>query len=214
MSTTNTMLETKGLSYSYDGKVQLQFPDINCKKGERWLLLGQSGSGKTTLLHLLGGLRQSKNGNIFINQTNIGELSSQELDRFRGKHIGIVFQSSHFVRALTIEENLMLAQQLAGNAISKDRIKHLLDRLNIGHKLNSKPHNLSQGEQQRAAIARALVNKPAIVLADEPTSALDDTNCDEVIRLLERQAEEENATLLIVTHDGRLKEYFKNRVLL
>jgi len=209
------MLETKGLSYSYDkGKTKLQFPDINCKKGERWLLLGQSGSGKTTLLHLLGGLRQGKKGSIFINQTDIGTLSKKALDQFRGKHIGIVFQTSHFVKALTIEENLLLAQQLGGYHRSKDRIKMLLDRLNIGHKLRSKPHNLSQGEQQRAAIARALVNQPAIVLADEPTSALDDVNCNEVIQLLENQVAEENATLLIVTHDNRLKDKFENSVLL
>ena len=209
------MLETKGLSYSYDkGKTKLQFPDINCKKGERWLLLGQSGSGKTTLLHLLGGLRQGKKGSIFINQTDIGTLSKKALDQFRGKHIGIVSQTSHFVKALTIEENLLLAQQLGGYHRSKDRIKMLLDRLNIGHKLRSKPHNLSQGEQQRAAIARALVNQPAIVLADEPTSALDDVNCNEVIQLLENQVAEENATLLIVTHDNRLKDKFENSVLL
>jgi len=210
----NIILETKGLSYSYDGKTKLNFPDIKCQKGERWLLLGQSGSGKTTLLHLLGGLRQSKEGTILINEVNIGKLSTEKLDQFRGKHIGIVFQQSHFVKALTVGENLMLAQQLAGNSISKERIQMLLDRLNIGHKYHSKTHNLSQGEQQRVAIARALVNKPAIILADEPTSALDDTNCDEVIQLLEKQAAEENATLLIVTHDGRLKEKFKNRVLL
>lgn len=215
MSTANTMLETKGLSYSYDnGKTTLQFPDINCKKGERWLLLGQSGSGKTTLLHLLGGLRQGKKGSIFVNQTDIGTLSKKALDQFRGKHIGIVFQTSHFVKALTIEENLLLAQQLGGFPPSKDRIKMLLDRLNIGHKLRSKPHNLSQGEQQRAAIARALVNQPAIVLADEPTSALDDVNCNEVLQLLEKQVAEEGATLLIVTHDSRLKDKFENSVLL
>jgi len=115
---------------------------------------------------------------------------------------------------LTVGENLQLAQKLAGVPQDKNRIETLLNRLNIGNKINSKPHNLSQGEQQRVSIARALVNGPDLILADEPTSALDDKNTHEVIKLLENQAEEENATLLIVTHDGRLKEYFKKQILL
>lgn len=192
----------------------LQFPDIRCQKGEHWLLLGQSGSGKTTLLHLLGGLLSPSEGQVTINETSLKSLSTSALDKFRGKNIGIIFQTSHFVKALTVQENLMLAQQLAGLKISKPRIKELLDRLNIGHKLHSKPHQLSQGEQQRVAIARALVNQPAIILADEPTSALDDHNCDEVIQLLEEQAAAANATLLVVTHDSRLKEKFDHKILL
>jgi len=206
------MLQTKSLQFTYDGKNFIDFPDIHCQKGEQWLLLGQSGSGKTTLLHLLGGLRTPKKGKVFIADTDISSLGSSKLDRFRGKHIGIVFQQSHFVKSLTVEENLLLAQQLAGVSLSKERIKELLDRLNIGHKLKAKTKDLSQGEQQRVAIARALVNKPAIILADEPTSALDDKNCFEVIDLLETQARTEGATLLIVTHDGLLKEKSKNRI--
>ena len=208
------MLQTKDLKYSYDGKNILHFPDITCNKGDRWLLLGQSGSGKTTLLHLLGGLRTPEQGDVVVNNVSIKGLSKSKLDRFRGKNIGIVFQKAHFVKALTVEENLMLAQSLAGQAISKQRINDLLERLNVGHKLKSKTSSLSMGEQQRVAIARALVNKPAIILADEPTSALDDINCEEVIALLEQQAQEENATLLIVTHDGRLKDKFEKRILL
>ncbi len=208
------MLETQNLQYSYDGKNSLAFPDIRCEKGEQWLLLGQSGSGKTTLLHLLGGLRKPKNGKIKISDTDIGRLSSTALDHFRGKNIGIVFQKSYFVRALTVEENLALTQKLAGLPVSKNRIKELLDRLNIGHKMTSKTDSLSQGEQQRVAIARALINKPAIILADEPTSALDDHNCEQVIDLLVTQAKEEQATLLIVTHDGRLKNQFSKKIIL
>lgn len=192
----------------------LQFPDIHCQKGEHWLLLGQSGSGKTTLLHLLGGLLSPNQGDISINNVDLKSLSTSNLDKFRGKNIGIIFQTSHFVKALTVQENLMLAQQLAGVAVSKTRIKELLDRLNVGHKLHSKPHQLSQGEQQRVAIARALVNQPAIILADEPTSALDDQNCDEVIQLLEEQAAAVKATLIVVTHDNRLKEKFEHKILL
>lgn len=206
------MLQTKNLVYSYDGKNELRFPDVHCRKGEKWLLLGQSGSGKTTLLHLLGGLRRPQQGQILVNQTDLGSLRTSEIDRFRGKNIGIVFQKAHFVRALTVRENLILAQNLAGQNSSISRIKALLQRLNIAHKLNAKTDSLSIGEQQRVAIARALVNKPAIILADEPTSALDDKNCEEVMDLLETQAAEEEATLLIVTHDGRLKARFQNQI--
>ncbi|MEM1320647.1 MAG: ATP-binding cassette domain-containing protein [Bacteroidota bacterium] len=208
------MLQTQNLTFTYDGNTVLQFPDIHCRKGEQWLLLGQSGSGKTTLLHLLGGLRTPRQGDVQVAGTSLGQLRSSELDRFRGQHIGIVFQTSHFVRALNVEENLMLAQQLAGQIPSRPRIEELLSRLNISHKLSAMTDSLSQGEQQRLAIARALINRPGLILADEPTSALDDKNCDEVIQLLEGQAREEEATLLIVTHDGRLKDKFQHKIVL
>lgn len=208
------MLKTKNLKYSYDGQNWMYFPDIDCKEGEHWLLTGLSGSGKTTLLHLLGGLRTPKNGDIIIANTNLSELSTSALDQFRGKQIGIVFQKAYFVRSLTVEENLKLAQKLAGQPISNSRIIELLERLNVAHKLKAKTDSLSSGEQQRVAIARALINKPNIILADEPTSALDDKHCYEVLDLLETQATQENATLLIVTHDARLKKKFKNQIIL
>ena len=208
------MLQTHDLSFTYDGNKLLKFPNIHCAKGEHWLLLGQSGSGKTTLLHLLGGLRSPKQGEVKVAGKSLGKLPTSQLDPFRGKHIGIVFQQSHFVRSLNVAENLQLAQQLAGISPSLDRIKELLDRLNLSHKLNESTDSLSQGEQQRIAIARALINRPGLILADEPTSALDDKNCEEVIQLLEDQAKEENATLLIVTHDARLKERFDKKIIL
>ena len=206
------MLSTKNIQYSYDGKLQMQFPDITCQQGEQWLLLGQSGCGKTTLLHLLGGLMPPQKGEININNTSIASLSQSKLDQFRGKNIGIVFQKSHFVKSISVEENLALAQNLAGVSVDKKRIAAILERLNLGHKLHASTANLSQGEQQRVAIARAIINKPAVILADEPTSALDDKNCTEVIKLLEQQAQEANAALLIVTHDNRLKDLISNQI--
>ncbi|MCB9289055.1 MAG: ATP-binding cassette domain-containing protein [Lewinellaceae bacterium] len=206
------MLETHSLEYSYDKRSSLTFPDITCREGEHWLLLGQSGSGKTTLLHLLGGLLSPQKGTVKVADTELNKLSSSAMDRFRGRKIGIIFQTAHFVRALTLEENLILAQRLAGLRADRKRIDELLGRLSLGHKLYAKPDNLSVGEQQRASIARAIVNRPAIILADEPTSALDDANCDKVAHLLEEQASVVGATLLVVTHDGRLKEKFPNQI--
>lgn len=206
------MLQTKNLSYSYDNSHWIDFPDILCEKDQRYLVLGQSGKGKTTFLHLCAGLLQSKKGSVVVNDTDISNLSGRALDRFRGDHIGIIFQQPHFMSALNVAENLMIAQKLAGKSIDKKAIAALLDKLNIGHKLDSRTSNLSQGEKQRVAIARALVNKPSVILADEPTSALDDTNCDEVVKLLEHTADEVNATLVIVTHDNRLMDHFSNQI--
>ncbi len=206
------MLQTKDLAFSYNGQQLMQFQNIDCKKGEQWLLLGQSGSGKTTLLHLLGGLLSPKKGKIVVGDTDITELSEHAKDIFRGRNIGIIFQKSHFIRSLNVQENLMLAQKLANLKIDKDRIQHLLDRLNVGHKIKSSTDRLSAGEQQRVAIARALVNRPKIILADEPTSALDDVNCNQVIELIEEVANEVKATLLVVTHDARLSSKFSNQI--
>jgi ABC-type lipoprotein export system ATPase subunit len=206
------MLQTQNLRYSYNNTQVLQFPDLTCKTGEHWLLLGQSGSGKTTFLHLLGGLLSPQSGSIRVGDTDMTALKKTALDHFRGQKIGVIFQTAHFVKALTVEENLVLAQQLAGFEEDKTLIFNLLQKLNLSHKLKSKPSELSVGEAQRVAIARALINRPSVILADEPTSALDDKNTDEVIQLLENQAAEAGATLLIVTHDGRLKNYFKNQI--
>lgn len=206
------MLKTRGLKFNYSENTDLTFPDITCEAGEHWLLLGQSGSGKTTLLHLLAGLRTPKAGSVNIDDTNIYELTSAQLDQFRGKHIGVVFQQSHFVRSLTVLENLALAQRLAGLAVDYARIGSILDTLNVAHKLQNKPEELSVGEQQRVAIARALINQPSIILADEPTSALDDTNTGQVLKLLREQATAVNAILLIVTHDNRLKTKFDKQI--
>ncbi|MBK8502573.1 MAG: ABC transporter ATP-binding protein [Saprospiraceae bacterium] len=206
------MLEAKNITYSYTKRDTLIFPDIICNRGDQWLLLGQSGSGKTTLLHLLAGLRRAQSGHIMIDGRDITKMVDSSLDKFRGQNIGIIFQQSHFVKAITVRENLQLCQQLAGLKKDDQRIDQILERLGIAHKADSKPHRLSVGEQQRASIARAIINNPKLILADEPTSALDDKHCDEVISLLKEQAAQDNITLLIVTHDNRLKSVFDKSV--
>lgn len=206
------MLRTKDLTFTYDGKQIMEFQDMECQRGESWLLLGNSGSGKTTLLHLIGGLLDPTSGVITVAEKDITNLHGAKKDKFRGQNIGIIFQKAHFIRSVSVEENLMIAQNLAGLKPDKNRIKEILEHLNVGHKQRALTRQLSTGEQQRVAIARALVNKPNIILADEPTSALDDENCDQVISLIEEVSKEVEATLLIVTHDTRLKERFTNQI--
>jgi len=206
------MLRTENLTYSYDNVEWIEFPDIDCAANTSHLVLGQSGTGKTTFLHLIGGLLQAKGGNIFIKETDMSSLNGPALDKFRGEHIGIIFQQAHFVNSISVLDNLLIAQKFAGQAVDRKRAEDLLTRLNIGQKANSNPRYLSQGEKQRAVIARALINKPTVILADEPTSALDDKNCEEVVKLLEQTADDVGATLIIVTHDNRLMNYFPNQI--
>tara|TARA_B100001778_G_C18440481_1_gene562082 strand:- start:248 stop:868 length:621 start_codon:yes stop_codon:yes gene_type:complete len=202
------MLETKNLRFKYDNNLELNFPDIKTSK-ENLLILGASGVGKTTFLHLLSGLLKPMNGEIDLLGTKISNLKMSEMDRFRGKNIGIVFQKPHFINSLTVKENLQLAQYISKKS-DKNRIQSLLESLGIEDKANKKTQNLSQGEKQRVSIALAIVNSPKLILADEPTSSLDDLNCDKVINILKNQASKYKAKLIIITHDYRLKKHFKN----
>lgn len=206
------MLKTENLSYSYNQKEWISFPDIHCAADTSHLILGQSGKGKTTFLHLIGGILKSQKGKVIVKGIDIASLGGEELDRFRGDNIGIVFQQAHFINAISVEDNLMLAQRLAGKPTDRHSIKDILGVLNVENKAKSNPKHLSQGEKQRVAIARALINKPAVILADEPTSALDDKNCEEVVKLLESTAKDVDAALIIVTHDNRLVNYFPNQI--
>lgn len=208
------MLNVQQLTFAYASSINFNFDDFSCQAGQGVLILGESGVGKTTLLHLLGGLLSPDTGSIQIGGTDIAQLSTTQLDAFRGKHIGLVFQKTHIVASLSVLENLLLAQYLAGNVQNKKTIQALAEQLNIVDQLSKKTHELSQGQQQRLAIARALINQPKIVLADEPTSSLDDKNCANVIALLKKQTAEANAALVIVTHDYRLKKEFDNQVVL
>ena len=210
------MIAACDLKFSYSETTSLEFPDFKCQSGNKLLLLGNSGSGKTTLLHLLCGLIRPDSGSMQVAGLDLNTLGDRELDKFRGRELGIVFQQSHFVQSLTVAENISLPTMLTGSNITAEELKvrthELLDRLGIGHKFDSYPKDLSVGEQQRASIARALVHKPSVVFADEPTSALDDKSTESVIRLLEDETEKVGATLIIVTHDSRLKNRYQDRV--
>ena len=205
------MIKTESLKFSYDGKKYFDFPDINLDSGENLLIIGNSGIGKTTLLHLLAGILKPESGSINISGTDISKFSDTELDKFRGDNIGIVFQKPHFISSLTINENFKLAKYLSPSKTSGDA-KKILESLNIKDKYQQKPNQLSEGEKQRASIALALINSPNLILADEPTSSLDDFNCDNVIKLLKKQAKDHKAQLIVITHDARLKKHFKNNL--
>ena len=205
------MLHSKSISFSYDNSNFFHFPDIKLDKGEDLLVLGQSGVGKTTLVQVLAGLLQPNTGNVTINGTNLQNLSTNDLDQYRGSHIGMVFQRPHFVNSLTVKENLQLAQYIA-NKNDNTRIESILKNLNIFEKSDKKTNQLSQGEKQRVSIALAIVNSPKLILADEPTSSLDDNNCSKVIKLLKKQATDFGAQLIVITHDSRLKKHFKKSI--
>lgn len=206
------MLKTKDVHFSYSQKMSFHFPDIYCPVGDALLITGASGKGKTTLLHLLAGILTPASGEIKIGNINIAGLSGKRLDEFRGKKIGIVFQQSHFVQSLTVMENILLAAWLSGNKLDTERANALLDKLNMGEQADKKTSKLSQGQQQRVSIARALMNRPSVILADEPTSSLDDEHCIKVATLLSEQARSANTALVIVTHDQRLKDIFQRMI--
>lgn len=172
------------------------------------LLLGPSGSGKSTLINILTGLVTPTAGEVRLDDEPFSNLGSAARDAVRKRLIGLVFQTLRLVPALTVRENLALAQHIALGRSDPAELDRLIQRVGLAHRANAKPRLLSQGEGQRAAIARALCTRPALVVADEPTSALDDAHAQGVIDLMLSTAEETGATLLIATHDGRIKSRF------
>lgn len=208
------MLKSHGLSYRYPDAASITFPDISISEGDDLLITGSSGSGKSTLLHLLAGSLQVQTGTLELLGEDMKSKSARQRDRFRSRNIGIVLQRSHFIRSLSVQQNLLATQYAAGLGTDKKRVREICDQLNIAYKLNELPNNLSQGEQQRASIARALLNRPKLLLADEPTSSLDDQNCETVLNILQQQGKATGASLIVVTHDQRVKEKFQNQVAL
>jgi ABC-type lipoprotein export system ATPase subunit len=206
------MIQSKNVSFTYNASTSFEFPDINCEVAEALLITGISGKGKTTLLHLLGGLLRPNSGSISIQETNIANLSEKELDQFRGKNIGLVLQQSHFIASLNVLENVVLASWLATGKKATEKAKSLLKELDLEDQMYKLPSNLSVGQQQRVSIARALINEPKLLLADEPTSSLDDENAAKVADMLAQLSKEYKASLIIVTHDYRLKSKFSNQL--
>jgi putative ABC transport system ATP-binding protein len=206
------VLVLEGLARAYGARTVVAIPSWTVDAGHHSLILGPSGSGKSTLLHLIAGLLRPSRGRVLVAGQDLAMLTMAELDAFRGRMIGIVLQRLHLIPALTVRDNLRLARTLARLPPDPARIDSLLAELGLAALAGARPHRLSEGEAQRVAIARAVVNHPALILADEPTSALDDANCATVLALLRAQAEASDATLIIATHDARLKAHVGHRL--
>lgn len=176
--------------------------------GEVVLIMGPSGSGKTTLLSMLGGLLRPSDGRIRIGDAELTDLDESRLPDVRLQRIGFIFQDFNLLSALTCLDNVALVAQLSGlsRQEARQRAVDLLEQLGLDHRLNFLPETLSGGEKQRVAIARALINQPNIILADEPTANLDSHHGHETMRLLRRIAKEENRSVIIVSHDQRIKD--------
>ncbi|MDJ0918831.1 MAG: ATP-binding cassette domain-containing protein [Woeseiaceae bacterium] len=198
-------VDVTDLSFGFGDRPVVEVARCELKQGASMAVIGPSGCGKTTFLHLLAGLLRPAGGTIRLMGQDLSELRGAALDRYRGRHIGLVFQQFHLMRALNVRGNLQLAAKLARCSVSNDDLDALCRRLGLDGLEHHKPSMLSQGQAQRVAIARALVHRPPIIMADEPTSALDDDNARQVIDLLKETAAAADAALLVVTHDQRVR---------
>jgi len=174
--------------------------------GERVAIMGASCSGKSTLLHLLGGLEKASGGEVVLDGVNINQVSGAKLAKLRNKSLGFIYQSHHLLGEFTVLENVAMPLLIGGVSVKQARIRaiELLQRVGLGHRVEHKPGELSGGERQRAAVARALINKPSLILADEPTGNLDSKTADQVYQLMLELNQELNVSFLVVTHDHDL----------
>lgn len=177
--------------------------DVNLavQKGESLAVVGASGSGKSTLLHVMGGVDTVTNGKVIVDDRDITTLKDEEMSVFRRRKIGFVFQSYHLIPVLTVEENIQMPILLDHKKPDREYIDHIIEMLGLKDRRKHLPNQLSGGQQQRAAIARALANRPSLILADEPTGALDSTNGNEVMALLQDSVKKLNQTLVLITHN-------------
>lgn len=202
------MLVGKNIYKRYGALEVLRGVNLEITKGEVVAIVGPSGCGKSTLLHILGTLDKPDMGEIIINNTGLTALSGNKMAAFRNKHIGFVFQFHHLLPEFTALENVCIPGWLAGRGKTevKDRAKQLLEMLGLDARIGNKPNQMSGGEQQRVAVARALINNPDIVFADEPTGNLDSANAKELHQLFFDLRKQFNQTFLIVTHNEELSQ--------
>ena len=200
------MLSAKNISKSYGDLQVLKDVSINIGKGEIVSIVGSSGAGKSTLLHILGTLDKPDKGEVILQNQQVEKLTGNALSKFRNKHIGFIFQFHHLLPEFSALENVCIPGWIAKTkkAEVESRAKEILDQLGLGERINHKPHELSGGEQQRVAVARALINKPDIIMADEPTGNLDSTNGRDLHQLFMQLRDQFNQTFLIVTHNEEL----------
>ena len=199
------ILRVENLNKSYGkggAKVEaLKNVNLSINKGEFVVIVGPSGSGKSTLLHLIGGVDKPTSGKVFINDVDIYNLKEKDLSIFRRRNVGLIYQFYNLIPVLSAKENILLPAELDNRKIDKEYLDDLLNTLGLKERENHLPNELSGGQQQRTSIGRALINRPAIVLADEPTGNLDSKNSKEVIELLKLSVKKYKQTLIMITHD-------------
>lgn len=183
--------------------------DLTINKGELRMLMGPSGSGKTTLISIIAGILTQDSGDCLVNNVDLNHLKDKEKTRYRGNHIGFVFQIFNLIPSLKLEENISIPLLLNGvpRKNASERAKDLLKEFNMGDKVGSYPRDLSGGQQQRVAIARAIAHKPEIIVCDEPTSFLDHENGMKIMELLKEMVTKKGLTLIVVTHDPRIMKF-------
>lgn len=208
------MLSARNIRKNYGTLPVLQLVDIDIKKGEIVSIVGSSGAGKSTLLHILGTLDKADSGSVILEGKKIEDLKGNKLSAFRNKYIGFVFQFHHLLPEFTAVENVCIPGWIAGGKKKEvaEKAKDILTTLGLGGRLENKPQQLSGGEQQRVAVARALINNPSIIMADEPTGNLDSARAKELHQLFIDLRNKFNQTFLIVTHNEELAQ-MSDRVL-
>ena len=208
------MVEVEALRHGHGHRDILDIAAWRVDAGEHCLVAGPSGSGKSTLLHLLAGLATPRSGTVRVAGQDLTALSSAGRDRFRGRSVGLLLQSFHLLDTLSVLDNVRLARHLAGLPEDAARCREVLEELGVSEYARAHPSTLSHGQAQRVALARAVVNRPAVLLADEPTSSLDDESCERVAALIDAEAARQGATLVVATHDSRLRHRFERRLVL
>lgn len=201
------ILQTNNLTKVYDAEVKVEAlvdVNFNLSKGDLVAIIGDSGSGKSTFLHLLAGVDKPSSGDIFIEDKNITKLNKEDLTIFRRRNIGVIYQFFNLIPNIDVKKNILLPILLDDKKVDQEYFDEILSILGIKDKLNRFPRELSGGEQQRVAIARSLITRPAIVLADEPTGNLDRKNSEDIISLFKLVNQRLNSTIMIITHDEKV----------
>jgi len=210
------MLKAHAIHKSYGQLKILKGVDLEVNKGEIVTIVGASGAGKSSLLNILGTLDKADSGSVIIGNTDVSKLNNKDLSAFRNKQIGFVFQFHHLLVEFNALENVCIPAPIAGDnkVVAEQKAKILLNRLGLKDRMTHKPGQLSGGEQQRVAVARALVNNPAMIFADEPSGNLDSTNANELHHLFSELRDEFHQTFVIVTHNEHLAELSDRKVLM
>jgi len=205
-----SILQIKSLEYEVDKQKIIKGNSFDINHKEHQLILGNSGSGKTTLLNLMSGLLKPSSGEILFEGVKYSTLNENNLDSLRAENFGFIFQKLNLIEYLSIKENLALVK----DKLNSCDVEKMIGELGLSEKINQEVKNLSFGEAQRVAIARGVINNPKVIFADEPTSALDDSNTEIVMKMIFDYVNKNNSTLVVCTHDDRVKKFFSNAMVI